>query len=394
MRTYIRTVPSLTRRWMGVVALLLGSGAAAAPQSPPAEGLAVATRIPGFEAASERIMAQAEAQAAQLDVQSSRPASCPGRQGHGLRYSVQALELPNGRTEAFPTAINNRGWVVGYSSGPGVLPTLWIGGRAFDLGALSNVSYAYDINDAGRIVGFSFDANGTMRATTWYRGRLTVLRNLANTPGQAVARGINRSGAIAGESATPNASAVRAVIWKDGRPRELDNLGGSLGSANRVNDLGYAVGVANVAAATVHGALWTPRGDIVDLGAQNVAVDINNGGRIVGYAFSGLLAKPIRWVRGVRTVLPTLGGENGVVYGINEKDEAIGYSQTATGQERATIWFGAKPVQLDTLLDDDSSGTVIDAAYAINDKGQIAAIRRLPNNRVQPVLLTPRRCGG
>jgi hypothetical protein len=37
---------------------------------------------------------------------------------------------------------------------------------------------------------------------------------------------------------------------------------------------------------------------------------------------------------------------------------------------------------------------VVDAAYAINDKGQIAAIRRLPNNRVQPLVLTPRRCGG
>ena len=102
----------------------------------------------------------------------------------------------------------------------------------------------------------------------------------------------------------------------------------------------------------------------------------------------------MKWYRGVRTVLPTLGGENGLVYGINEQDQAVGYSQTATGLERATIWSGDRPVQPDTLLDDENSGVVIHAAYAINDKGQIAAIRRLPGNRVEPLVLTPHRCHG
>jgi uncharacterized membrane protein len=384
MNTLIRFMPWPGPRWVGVVALLLGSSAAAVPPSSQTAGVAPAT---------EQAISQAEAQAARFDVQSGEPASCSRKHQHGLRYSVQTLEVPGGNFEAFPTAINNRGWVVGYSSGlSGVLATLWIGGRAFDLGGLGSVSYAYDINDAGRIVGFSSGGNGIMRATTWYRGHLTVLPSLSNTATQSVARGINRSGTIAGESAASNANAVRAVIWSKGIPHALDSLGGSLGSANRVNDLGYSVGSANVVDATLHAALWNPRGDIVDLGAQAVALDINNGGRIVGYTFTGVLPKPAKWYRGVRTVLPTLGGENGVVYGINEKDEAVGYSQTATGLERATIWFGNKPVELDTLLDDDNSGTVIDAAYAINDKGQIAAIRRLANNRVQPVLLTPHHC--
>ena len=386
MNTLIGSIPWLGRRWLGAAALLLGTGATAAPQSPHTAGAAAAT---------EQSIAQAEAQAAHFDAQSPEPASCSGKHGHGLRYSVQTLEVPGGNFEAFPTAINNRGWVVGYSSGlSGVLATLWIDGSAFNLRGLGNVSYAYDINDEGKVVGFSGDGNGTMRATTWYRGRLTVLRGLSDTATQSVARGINRSGVIAGESAAPTGSAVRAVIWRNGIPHELDNLGGSLASANRVNDLGYSVGIANVADATLHAALWNPRGDIVDLGAQAVALDINNGGRIVGYTFTGLLPKPAKWYRGVRTVLPTLGGENGVAYGINEKDEAVGYSQTAVGLERATIWFGNKPVELDTLLDDESSGTVIDAAYAINDQGQIAAIRRLANNRVQPLLLTPHHCHG
>jgi probable HAF family extracellular repeat protein len=277
-----------------------------------------------------------------------------------------------------------------------VLPTLWIGGRAFDLGSFGgNVGYAYDINDAGKIVGFSNNANQVMRAFSWYRGRITALENLGGaTTSHSVARGINSSSVIAGESAVPGGTSVRAVLWTNYAPRELENLGGSVSSAFRINDLGYSVGFSNLSDATQHAALWTPRGDIVDLGADAVALDINNGGRIVGLASTGPQPKPVKWYRGVRTVLPTLGGESGIVFGINEKDQAVGYSQTATGLERATIWFGDRPVQIDTLLDDDNNGVVIHAAYAINDKGQIAAIRRLRNNRVEPLVLTPRRCDG
>lgn len=398
MKTFIRCIAWLKRPTLGIVALVLGGGAAAVPQSPHTTGVAVATRVPGFAAATPQVVAEAGTQAAHFDVQSGKPAQCSGKHEHGLRYSVQRLEVPGG-FEAFPAAINNHGWVVGYSSTPPVaarIPTLWIGGRASNLGSLGGtVGYAYDINDAGKIVGLSTNANNVQRAFSWYRGRITALQNLGgSTTSHSVARGINSSGVIAGESAVPDGSRVRAVLWRNGAPRALENLGGSFASAFRINDLGYSAGVSNFPDATQHAALWTPKGDIVDLGANAVALDINNAGRIVGNTFMGVRSKPAKWYRGVLTVLPTLGGENGVAFAINEKDQAVGYSQTATGRERATIWFGNRPVQIDTLLDDDNKGVVIDAAYAINDKGQIAAIERLPNNRVQPLVLTPRPCDG
>lgn len=400
MKTFIRFNPRLTRRCVGIGALLLGSGAAVVPQS-LAAGVAVATRVPGFEAATEKVMAQAEAQSAQAEAQSGKPAPCSRKHRHGLRYSVQRLDVPGGR-EAFPTAINNRGWVVGYSDTSYIsafsrTPTLWIDGKAFDLGNLGGSlgGQAYDINDAGKIVGFSNNANQVQRAFSWYRGKITELANLGgNTASYSMAHGINSSSVIAGEGALPDGSRVRPVIWSNGSPRVLENLGGSFASVLRINDRGYSVGISNLPDATLHAALWTPRGEIVDLGAWAVALDNNNGGRIVGYTFTDLLPKPVKWYRGVRTVLPTLGGENGVVWGINEKDEAVGYSQTATGLDRATIWFDDRPVQIDTLLEDGNNGVVIHEAHAINDKGQIAAIRRLPNNRVEPLLLTPRRCHG
>ncbi|HEY0062759.1 MAG TPA: hypothetical protein VGC21_11600 [Telluria sp.] len=69
-------------------------------------------------------------------------------------------------------------------------------------------------------------------------------------------------------------------------------------------------------------------------------------------------------------------------------------SAALRAEEGATIWFGNNPVRIDTLLDSASLGIVIDAAYAINDKGQIAATRLLASKRLQPLLLTPRPCNG
>lgn len=385
MHTLTRFVSRLPQWWLGIGALLLGSAAAAQPQPPRNAGAAVAT---------PPAIAQAGEPAARPDAGSGKPPACTHKGQHGLRYSVQPLEVPAGSFDGYPTALNNLGWAVGYSQGgPGVVPTLWVDGRASVLDTPDRVSYAYDINDAGRIVGLSING-GEMRAVTWSGGQITFLPTFSDRAIQSVARGINRSGTIAGESLAPNVNAVRPVYWSNGAPRELATLGGSLGSVFRVNDAGYGAGIANVADATLHAALWTPEGEIVDLGAQAAATDINNGGRIVGYTFSGISPKPALWVRGVRTALPTLGGENGLVWAINDKDEAVGYSQTATGQERATLWLGARPLQLDTLLAGDDSGLPIDAAYAINDNGQIAASRRLANGRVQPLLLTPRLCHG
>lgn len=387
MKTFNRFATRLTRPWLGILALLLGGGAAVAAPSP---------RGADAPPATGQLIAHAQAQAEWINGQSAGPATCPHKHRHGLSYSVQRLDVT--RFEAFPTAINNHGWVVGYSDTvTGVMPTLWIGSRAYDLGSLGGtVGYAYDINDAGQIVGFSNNANGVMRAFSWYRGRITPLRNLGGSPTSfSVAWGINRSGVIGGTSAVPDGSRALAVLWRKGTPRPLESLGGANSSVLRINDAGFSVGVSNDISATQHAALWTPTGEVVDLGAEAVATDINNSRRIVGYTFSGTtMSRPAKWYGGVRTILPTLGGENGAIFGINEKDEAVGFSQTAIGLERATIWFGAKPVQLDTLLDEASQGITIDAAYAINDKGQIAAIERLPNNRVQPLVLTPRRCHG
>jgi HEAT repeat protein len=52
----------------------------------------------------------------------------------------------------------------------------------------------------------------------------------------------------------------------------------------------------------------------------------------------------------------------------------------------------AAPAPLDKLLDDERQGIRINFAYAINDRGQIAAVSSNEGSILAPLLLTPRRC--
>ena len=396
MKTFIRSVPRPTPLRVAALALVLGSGAANAASASPA-----AAQAPTFPRATPQLMAQAEAQAAQAGGVSEASIPCTRKHRHGLRYSVLRLETP-GR-DMYLGAVNNHGWVVGYAraASGGLIPTVWIGGRAFDLGSFGGRSgSAFDINDRGQIVGQSSDADSVSRPFLWYRGRMSALQNLPGSTGRAAAYGINQGGRISGNSAIPRsgpgALQAQAVLWRNGIPRALPGVGGSSrASANRINDAGYSVGYGYTAATDQHALLWTPKGEVVSLGMDWIAVDNNNAGLVAGYAFVGRESvKPVTWYRGLQTILPTLGGENGMVYGINEHGQAVGASETPTGQERATLWTRGRPVQIDTLLEDGEQGMAIATAYAINDKGQIAAVQNLPDNVIQPLLLTPHRCHG
>lgn len=396
MKTFIRSVPRPTPLWVAALALVLGSGAASAASASPAAG-----QVPTFPLATPQLMAQAEAKAAQAGGVSEASVPCTRKHRHGLRYSVLRLETP-GR-DVYLGAVNNHGWVVGYAraASGSLIATLWIGSRLFDLGNLGGrSSSASDINDRGQVVGQSSGADAVTRPFLWYRGRMSALPNLPDGTGRAAAFGINRAGLVSGDSAIPRsgpgALQAQAVLWRNGVPRALPGFGGGRrATTNRINDAGYSVGFGYDAADEQHALLWTPKDEAVSLGKDWIAVDINNAGLVAGYAFVGReWVKPVTWYRGLQTILPTLGGDNGMVYGLNERGQAVGSSETPTGKERATLWLEGRPIQIDTLLEDREQGMEIAVAYAINDKGQIAAAQRLPENAMQPLLLTPRRCHG
>lgn len=73
-----------------------------------------------------------------------------------------------GRTTSFARGINSHSQVVGHSAGSNTLAFLWQSGT---MSALQNLaggtSEAYEINDAGKTVGWSMDAQGKSRAVVW-----------------------------------------------------------------------------------------------------------------------------------------------------------------------------------------------------------------------------------
>jgi probable HAF family extracellular repeat protein len=121
-------------------------------------------------------------------------------------------------------AINNLGQVVGHSDLTGYTTFhayIWTRqtGKMTDLGTLPGdfASAALSINDGGKVVGASFDANFNSRAVIWQNGVITDLNKLIpansalqlqqaksiNASGQIAGFGVNGSGEIHGFLATP-----------------------------------------------------------------------------------------------------------------------------------------------------------------------------------------------
>ena len=351
--------------------------------------------------ATAQTIAQARVQAASDHLYASRPVDCNGRHPQGIRYHAQLLETLD-RANSYPRAINNSGAIVGVREGRNLTrATLWIGRRGLDLPPVDqNISSAHGINDAGSIVGVTHDANGNLRGTRWFLGTPRYLPNLADTDLYSTAYAVNRLGKSVGFSSMPDGGEWRAAVWSGAAPRILASLGGRSSTAYSINDRGFAAGVSTLAGPVTiqHAALWRPDGSVQDLGtlggSSSRAASINNKGKVAG---TSLMAGDVRsaavvWHLGVATELQGLGGLTSSASGINNHDQVVGFSTTDDGQGYGTIWFNGTPVQINTLLDDESQGFNISYGIAINDRGQIVAMLATQIPPDEAVLLTPRPC--
>src|SRR4051794_13609517 len=158
---------------------------------------------------------------------------------------------------------------------------LFSGYTLTNLGTLGGaIARAYDLNDAGAVVGASTTATGQSHAFLWAGGRMTDLGTLGGATSQANA--ISNTGRIVGSSDVDGTTSA-AFLWQGGA---MTNLGLGNGSvANGVNDSGQVVGTAGGA-----GFLWQNGAtrDIGNLSAPGgAAADINNSGQVVGTAPTG-----------------------------------------------------------------------------------------------------------
>jgi len=139
---------------------------------------------------------------------------------------------------------------------------LWGRNRIIDLGTLGNHhSWAEDINNHRRIVGWSFNADGNERAFLWEKGSIRELDNLGGNGSWAY--GVNDRGQIVGSSENTEGRRRGLLIDTDGSIYDINDLAPPrldviFHGARSINELGQIVASAELPDGTRHAYLLSP----------------------------------------------------------------------------------------------------------------------------------------
>jgi probable HAF family extracellular repeat protein len=321
-------------------------------------------------------------------------------QANATSYNFIDLGTLGVGNQSYASAINNSGKIVGwslinnYSQTPRA--TLWSGTTITDLGAIGDAnilnvprsSVAIDINDLDQIVGYSDTANSKKTHATLWSG--FTVNDLGTLGGNfSYAYSINNSGKIVGTSEVVANTFVRnAALWDSNGITNLSNLDNTLSEASAINNLGQIIGSTdntdfiNLQAKILNGTSITSLTPINE--TNSYASSINDYGQIVGSSINfnnnNLIAHATLWDGATVINLGTLGGNfnSSAAIAINNIGMVVGYSSSNTGNlssyvSHATLWNGTSAIDLNTLLDDKAiaDGWILNNASDINDNGWI-----------------------
>jgi uncharacterized membrane protein len=156
-----------------------------------------------------------------------------------------------GGNVGIPSALNNRGHLIGFSNLAGDKtsdPFLWDGKELIDLAKQSGGTFqvANGINDAGTIIGGGLFPSGAFDAALWRNGAVTDLGVLAGDCA-SIAVAINSAGQVAGNSFSCNSPTARSFIWEDGSMADSSALltresDFQLSGVDAINDRGEIAG--------------------------------------------------------------------------------------------------------------------------------------------------------
>lgn len=307
-------------------------------------------------------------------------------QADGL-YSIQNLGSL-GAGNAMVTGINSSGVAVGFTTdAQGNSVAAAFNGQT---NSLPGIGQANGINSAGTVVGTSYLSDAPL-VTEWSNGQAT------NLGISGYGTSVNDAGQVAGGMLTSNGQ-LHAFVWSNGSLLDVGALAGATwSSAYGINSSGQTVGTSM--AGSTYSAFVSTGSTVKSVagslgGANSYGMAINNNGVVVGSAQNaqGYLNAFESTSQGMVN-LGTLGGSQSYAYGINDAGTVIGYSLLAGDTTtHAFAYLDGVLIDLNTLLP-ASSGWTLDAAYGINNAGDIAGIGTF-NNQLYAVELLPGQISG
>jgi len=244
----------------------------------------------------------------------------------------------------------------------------------------------------------------------WKDGKMTGLPPFAGGF-NSYAAGANNRGQIVGwaENGVHDATCnpvyqvlqFRAVIWEpDGNMRELPPLpGDSTSAATAINDRGDVVGISGACGIAVggvsaaHAVLWHNGVPIRlgDLGGHswNTPTAINNHGTIIGFALPASQDGTANFVAviwtstGIHQLGMPAGDQSSQALGINEKDQVVGLSSGSS--TKAMLWENNTFTDLNSLTLPGSPHLIY--ANDINDEGHIVGEASVATPKSAPAFL-------
>ncbi|HEY0871090.1 MAG TPA: hypothetical protein VGD55_11875, partial [Acidothermaceae bacterium] len=248
-------------------------------------------------------------------------------------------------------AINSQGQMAGNNTTPTGTKhaVFWTAGHApVDIGVLggsSGGSSATALNDNGQVVGTSSTTTADDAFSWTQAGGIVDLGSLGGGSSDAVA--LNNAGEVVGFSYNSHAQS-HAFSWTAGGGMvDLGTLGGTMSQPFGINSYGQVVGWSTNASGVADAFSWTQSGGMVDLGnfggaGGSLAMAVNNGGEVIGRSQTASGDwDPFSWTSaGGMVDLGNLPGDWGYPVAINDAGQIVGYSFQAhnLGPDEATLW--------------------------------------------------------